>query len=102
VNIVIALCQRPLWEGDDEVVKRSVKDEPMWVAIHKCIETAIGISLYSYFYFKLAKIVYLSYHLIYFLFKENWRTRGQNRFCLEVGRGQEGGWTYNVYTYKYM
>jgi hypothetical protein len=27
----------------------------MWVAIHKCMEATLGISLYSYLYFKLAK-----------------------------------------------
>jgi hypothetical protein len=31
VNIVILNWQRPLWEGDQEVVKRSGRDEPMWV-----------------------------------------------------------------------
>jgi hypothetical protein len=28
-NIVILNWQRPLWEGDPEVVKRSGRDEPM-------------------------------------------------------------------------
>jgi hypothetical protein len=52
------------------------KDEPMWVVIHKCMDTAQGISLYSYLYRKLAKCrVFL---------QQNQRTRGQNRFCLEV------------------
>jgi hypothetical protein len=27
----------------------------MWVAIHKCMEATLGISLYSYLYPKLAK-----------------------------------------------
>jgi hypothetical protein len=26
--------KRPLWEGDQEVVKRSCRDEPVWVVIH--------------------------------------------------------------------
>jgi hypothetical protein len=30
-------------EGDQEVVKRSGRDEPTWVAIHKCMETMLGI-----------------------------------------------------------
>jgi hypothetical protein len=38
------------------------------------MEATLGISLYSYLYLKLAKMPHLSY----------WRTRGQNRFCLEV------------------
>jgi hypothetical protein len=47
--------QRSLREGDQEVVKRSGRDEPMWVAIYKCMEAMLGISLYSYPYLKLAK-----------------------------------------------
>jgi hypothetical protein len=46
---------RPLWEGDQEVEKRSGRDEPMWDAIHKCMEAMLGISLYSYLYLSLAK-----------------------------------------------
>jgi hypothetical protein len=34
VNIIILNWQRPLWEGDQEVAKRSGRDEPMWVAIN--------------------------------------------------------------------
>jgi hypothetical protein len=33
-----------------EVVKRSGRDEPMWVEIHTCMEATLGISLYSYLY----------------------------------------------------
>jgi hypothetical protein len=54
-NKVILNWQRPLWEGDQEVVKRSGKDEPMWVAIHRYMEATLGISLYSYLYLKLSK-----------------------------------------------
>jgi hypothetical protein len=39
-----------LWEGDWEVVKRSDRDEPIWVVIHLCMEAMVGISLYSYPY----------------------------------------------------
>jgi hypothetical protein len=63
-------CQRPLWEGDRAVVKRSGRDEPMWVAIHKCMETALGISLYSYVYLKLAKMLGLCYYCLCFLFNK--------------------------------
>jgi hypothetical protein len=62
VNIVILNWQRPIWEGDQEVVKRSGRDKPMWVAIHKCMEAVLGISL------KLAKTLCLSYYLLCFLF----------------------------------
>jgi hypothetical protein len=60
----------PLWEGDWAVVKRSGGDEPMWVAIHMCMEAMLGISLYSYLCLKLAKMLYLSYYLLCFLFNK--------------------------------
>jgi hypothetical protein len=41
-------------------VNRTGRDEPMWVAIHKCMEATVGISLYNYLYLKLAKIICLS------------------------------------------
>jgi hypothetical protein len=28
-------------------VKRSDRDEPIWIIINKCMEAALGISLYS-------------------------------------------------------
>jgi hypothetical protein len=37
-------------------VKRSGKDEPIWLVIHICKETTERISLYSYPYLELAKI----------------------------------------------
>jgi hypothetical protein len=48
-------------------VKRSGRDEPMWVSIHKCMEATLGISLYSYLYLKRAKMLCLSYYLLCFL-----------------------------------
>jgi hypothetical protein len=75
----------------------------MWVAIHKCIEAMLRISLYSYLYPKLAKM--LSF-LLSLMFSQQNRRRGQNRFCLEArgGRGGKmgGEGTNNVYTCKYM
>jgi hypothetical protein len=68
MNTVILNWQRPLWEGDQEVVKKSGRDEPMWVAIHKCMEAMLGISLYSYLYLKLAKTLCFSYYLLCFLY----------------------------------
>jgi hypothetical protein len=38
------------------VVKRYNRDKPIWVVIHICMETTQGISLYSYFYLKVAKM----------------------------------------------
>jgi hypothetical protein len=46
--------QRPLWEGDQEIVKRSGTDEPIWVVIFMYMEATLGISLYSYLYLKLS------------------------------------------------
>jgi hypothetical protein len=51
-------------------VKRSGRDEPMWVVILMCMVTILGISLYSYLYLKVAKMVHLSYYLLCFLFNK--------------------------------
>jgi hypothetical protein len=48
-------------------VKRSGRDEPVWVAIHRYMEATLGISLYSYLYLKLSKTLCLSYYLLCFL-----------------------------------
>jgi hypothetical protein len=48
----------------------SGRDEPMWVAIQKWMEAMLGISLYSYLYLKLAKMICLSYYLLCFLFNK--------------------------------
>jgi hypothetical protein len=87
VNKVILNWQRPLWEGDHEVVKSSGRDEAMWVKKHMCMKAMLGISLYSSLYFKLAKT--MSYRLC-FLFSKNWRTRWTNRLCTETGEREEG------------
>jgi hypothetical protein len=70
MNKVILNWQRPLWEGDQEVVMRSGRNEPLWVAIHKCMEAILGVFLYSYLYLKLAKMTCLSYYLVQFLFNK--------------------------------
>jgi hypothetical protein len=38
MNTVILNWQRPLWEGDEEVVRKSVKHQPMGVAAHICMK----------------------------------------------------------------
>jgi hypothetical protein len=70
VNKVILNWQRPLWEGDQEVVKRSGRDEPVWVVIRMCMEAMLGISLYSYPYLKLAKMLCPSYYCLCVLFNK--------------------------------
>jgi hypothetical protein len=44
----------------------SGRDEPIQVVIHMCIDAILGISLYSYLYLKLAKILCFSYYFICF------------------------------------
>jgi hypothetical protein len=80
-------------------VKRSARDDPMWVAIHKCIEAMLGISLYSYPYLILAKTVRLSNYLSYFLFNKIGEQEGGTGSAWKPGgwRGSGGKWP-NVYT----
>jgi hypothetical protein len=59
----------------------------MWVAIHKCMEMMLGVSLNSYLYLKLAKMIHLSYYVLYFLFNKT--GRGWDRFCLEWVKRRE-------------
>jgi hypothetical protein len=73
---VILNWQRPLWQGDQEVMNRSGRNKPMWVAIHKWMEATLGISWYSYLYLKLAKMLCLSYYLLYFLFNKIGKEEG--------------------------
>jgi hypothetical protein len=45
VNIVIFNWQRPLWEENQEAVKRSGRDEAMWVVIHMSMEATRNLSV---------------------------------------------------------
>jgi hypothetical protein len=80
--------KRSLWEGDQEVVKRSGRDESIQVVIHMCIEAMLGISPYGHPCLKLAKMLCLSYYCLYFLFNKigeegrtgsAWKRRGWGR-----------------------
>jgi hypothetical protein len=74
-------------------MKRSGRDESVWVVIHLCMETMLGISLYTI-------LISTSKNALSFLLlltsslQQNWR-KGQNRFCLEArgvrGEGRGGG-----------
>jgi hypothetical protein len=98
-NKVILNWQRPLWEGDWEVLKRSGRDEPMWVAIHKCLEATLVISLYSYLYLTLAKMLCLSYYLLHFLINKIEEQEGGTGSAWKQGVGCVwGGGPNNVYT----
>jgi hypothetical protein len=98
VNKIILNWQRPQWERDKEEVKRSGRNEPMWVAIHKCKEATLGISLCRHLCLKLAKTLCLSYYLLCFLFYKIREEESGTDSAWKQGRG-EGG-TNNVYTYK--
>jgi bacteriorhodopsin len=51
-------------------VKRSGRDEPVGVVIHMCMEAMLGIFRYRYFGLSLAKMLCLSYYLVYYLFNK--------------------------------
>jgi hypothetical protein len=70
-------------------VKRSGRDESVWVVIHMCMGTILGISLYSYPYLKLAKTLCISYYCLCLFFNktgEEGRTGSARK-----QRGWEGG-----------
>jgi hypothetical protein len=48
----------------------------MWVVIYMCMEAMLRISLHSYLYLKLAKMLSFLLSLMFSLL-QNWRTRGQ-------------------------
>jgi hypothetical protein len=54
----------------------SGRDELMWFAIHKCMEAMLRISLYSYLYPKLAKVLCLSWYLLCFFFDKIGEQKG--------------------------
>jgi hypothetical protein len=72
-------------------VKRSGRDEPKWVAIHKCMEAMVGISLYSYVYLKLAKMLCLSYYLLCFFFNKIGEQESGTGSAQKYEVGQWGG-----------
>jgi hypothetical protein len=71
-------------------VKRSGRDEPMCVVMHMCMEAMLGISLYSYLYFKIAKMVCLSYYLFCFLFNKIGEEERTGSPWKREGSGEEG------------
>jgi hypothetical protein len=95
VNKVILIQQKPLCDGNEEVAKRSGRNEPMWVAIHKCLEAMLGISLYSYLYFKLARTLCLSYYLLCLLFNKMGEEERGKGFVWKQGGGR-GKWHKNI------
>jgi hypothetical protein len=67
-------------------VKRSGKDEPVWVVIHMCMEATLGISLYRYFYLNWQKCsVFL---IISYVFSS---TKSENKKVEQVLPGSGAG-----------
>jgi hypothetical protein len=81
MNIVILNWQRPLWEGDQEVVKRSGRDNTY---VHGSNARNLSVELSLSQTSKNAMFFLLSFIFMFFL-QQNQRTRGQNSFCLEAG-----------------
>jgi uncharacterized protein YybS (DUF2232 family) len=96
--VFILNWQRPLQERDQEVVKRSGRDEPMWVIIHICMVTTLGISLYSYLYLELAKT--LSFFLIISHAFSSTKSEDKRVEQVLLRTGWEGSVSNNVYTCK--
>jgi hypothetical protein len=71
-------------------VKRIRGDEPIGVVIHICTETTQGNSMYLSLSQTSKNIMFFFLSFILFLL-QNWRTRGQNRFCggIETGGKEE-------------
>jgi hypothetical protein len=79
-------------------MKKTGRDEIMWVVIHICMETIQGISLYSYLYLKLVKNA-MFFFLSFMFFSA---TKSDNKRAEQdlLGGGEERGGTNNVYTCK--
>jgi hypothetical protein len=100
VNKVMLNWQRPLWECDWEVVKRSGTDKPIWVVIHMCMKQCYESLRIAYLYLNLAKMLCLSYYLLCFLFKKiGEEVLLGSKGVRDGGSGGEGG-SNNVYTYE--
>jgi hypothetical protein len=108
-NIVTLNWQRSLWEGNGEVVKRSGRHESTWVVTHLYMEAMLGISLYSYLYLKLAKMLCLSYYCLCLLFNKigkgrtgsawKWGVGGRGR---RLGLGEEMAQTMYAHMNKWI
>jgi hypothetical protein len=79
-------------------VKRSGRDEPKWVTIHKYMEATLVISLYSYLYLELAKMLSFLLFLIFSL-KQNQRQRAEPVLGKREGGQEEGEVAQTMYTH---
>jgi hypothetical protein len=71
----------------------------MWVAIHKCMEAMLGISLYSYLYPRLAKMIHFSHYLLCSLFNKIREGCGTGSAWKGRGWGGRGEMAYTMYTH---
>jgi hypothetical protein len=73
-------------------MKRSGRDESIWVVTHMCMEAMLGICLYSYPYLKLAKMLCLSYYCLCLLFNKIGEQEGRTGSAWKRGEwwGREG------------
>jgi hypothetical protein len=67
------------------LVQNSGRGEPIWVVIHICMVTTLGISLFSYLYFKLPKKLCFSYYFSYFLFNKIGQQESRTGFFRQCG-----------------
>jgi hypothetical protein len=69
-------------------VKRTGRDESTWVVIHKCTEATLRISLYSYLYPKLEKLISLSNYLLRMPFNRIGKEKcGTGSSCQRIAGG---------------
>jgi hypothetical protein len=77
---------------DIPYLKRSGRNEPMWIAIHMCMEAMLGICLYSYLYPKLAKNnVFLIISYVFSSTKSEKRAEQVLPASRGLGSGRSGG-----------
>jgi hypothetical protein len=88
-------------------VKRSGRDEPIWLVIRICMET-LGILLYNYLYLKLAKMLFFLYYLLCFLFNKIGEQDGRTRsawkpdWWVVMGKEEEAGGKVTQTMYTHM
>jgi hypothetical protein len=85
----------PLWKEDQEVAKRSDRDESMWVAIHMFMEATLEISLCSYLYLKLTKTLPFLLSLMFSL-QQNREEEGRTGSAWKRCVGGLAGWWVEV------
>jgi hypothetical protein len=83
---------------DQEVVKRSGTDEPIWVVIHLHGNNTRNLPVYLSLSQSSKNVMFFFLFFMLFL-RQDWRTRGKNRFCLGPGGQGEGRLAQITYTH---